>query len=494
MQDTTSLDAVDVRTIAGILKRQKRVIYISVAVFVVLGFCLNTFIPPTYRATVRMEVRPPTDRSPLTGQALGSPGYQTENLNMFTAVEQITNRRLLGRVASDFGPRGWIRTMPSAVSGQSDFAGLIRWLRVSIARVFGRSSPAPGGAEPAGLAALAGQVDWLKTVIKVDPVQDTRLIDLKVEHRVPEAAVTIADRLAQLFVADQWRRSADVDTSGLVYLRTQIDETRRRIEASKYQTRGVSLGSPAAVQGRIRQLNDAIAELNAQHLRANDEYVAVNARLERLAWMSAGDSEDSGSMLVGDPALDALQRDLQNCRSQLVAARAVYQEKHPKLMTLESQYEALLKSLRREQERAIVGLRASAGVLAERIHSLRANLDRNRQELSTLEDQSQRHAAGVSAFRTDQDLYGLLLAKVQQGQMEGLMKSPPVEIVDAAILDPKPVRPRKALNLIVCLVTGLLAGAGLALLRDSTRRAIRGPEEVEAHLDVPLLGVISKNG
>jgi succinoglycan biosynthesis transport protein ExoP len=493
MQGTVSLEAVGVRMFVDILKRQKRVVYISVAAFTVLGLCLNIFIPPAYRATVRMEILPPADRSPLTGEVLGSGSYQSENLSMLTAAEQITSRRLLGRVASEFSPRGWIRTL-SRSSGQSDFAGLISLLRKPIAKASGRSAPATEGAEPVDRMTLNGQVDWLRTIVKVEPVPDTRLVDLKVEHRVPEAAVTIADELSQLFVADQWRRAADTDTSSLAYLRSQLDQMRRRIEGSGYQMGGVGLGSPATVQGRIRQLNDAIVGLSAQHLKASDEYVAVKARLDRLATVGAGGADDSGLLLVGDIGLEALQRDLQNCRSQLVAARGVYQEKHPKLMMLESQYEALLTSLRREQGRAIAGLRADASVLAERVRSLKANLDQSRQELSAIEDQSQRYAAGESDFKTDQDLYALLLAKVQQGRMEGLMKSSPVEIVDAATLDPKPIRPRKALNLIVCLVTGLLAGAGLALFRDSMRRTIRGPEEVEPHLALPLLAVIPKNG
>jgi uncharacterized protein involved in exopolysaccharide biosynthesis len=494
MQDTASFEAVGVRTLVGILKRQKRVIYISVAAFAVLGLCLNAFIPPTYRATVRLEIRRPVDRSPLTGEALGSAGFQSENLSMLTAAEQITSRRILGQIASDFSPRGWIRTLSPAVSGQSDFAGLIRWLRKPTVGASKRSSPATGDAQPVDPVTLSGRVDWLRTVIKVEPVQDTRLVDLKVEHRVPEAAVTIADQLARLFVADQWRRSADADTSNLVYLRSQLEQMRRRIEAAGYQAGGVGLGSPATVQGRIRQLNDAIVGLSAQRLKASDDYADVRARLDRLTTMSADGADDSDMLLAGDSQLEALQRDLQNCRSQLVAARGVYQEKHPKLMMLESQQEALLTSLRREQGRAIAGLRADADVLAERVRSLKASLDQSRQELSAVEDQSQRYAASESAFKTDQDLYALLLAKVQEGRMEGLMKSPPVEIVDAATLAPRPVRPRKALNLIVCLVTGLLAGAGLALLRDPARRTIRGPEEVEPHLAVPLLAVIPKNG
>ena len=493
MPDAASIEAVGIRTFLGILKRQKRVIYISVAAFMALGLCLNTFIPPTYRATVRMEILRPVERSPLTGQALGIAGAQSENLNMLTSAEQITSRKLLGQVASKFSPRGWIRSL-SPSSGQSDFARLIHRLQKPGANGAGGPSPATDDAKPVDLVTASGQVDWLRTIIKVDPVPDTRLVDIKVEHRVPEAAVMIADQLAQLFVADQWRRSADADTSNLVYLRSQLDQMKHRIEGSGYQAGGIGLGSPATVQGRIRQLNDAIDGLSAQHLRASDDYAAVKARLDRLSTMGAGGTDDSDLLVSGDVALQALQRDLQNCRSQLVAARGVYQEKHPKLMMLESQYEALLGSLRREQGRAVAGLRADADVLAERVRSIKADLDRSRQELSAVEGQSQRNAASESAFKTDQDLYALLLAKVQEGRMEGLMKSPPVEIVDAATLAPRPIRPRKALNMVVCLMTGLMAGAGLALVRDSARRTIRGPEEVEPHLSVPLLAVIPKKG
>jgi capsular polysaccharide biosynthesis protein len=85
-----------------------------------------------------------------------------------------------------------------------------------------------------------------------------------------------------------------------------------------------------------------------------------------------------------------------------------------------------------------------------------------------------------------------LVAKIQQGRVEELLKNRPVEIVDAATLAPHPVRPRKALNLAVCLVTGLLLGSGQVLIRNSTRRTILAPGDVERLLGVPLLGVIHK--
>jgi uncharacterized protein involved in exopolysaccharide biosynthesis len=457
-----------------------------------LGLCLNLFMPPVYRASVRLEIHRPVDRSPLTGQSMASPGYQSENLSMLTAAQQITNRALLGRVAGDFGALGWIRTVPSAVSGESDIVALIRWLRVPTASASWRSSPSAARTDLAESDPVNGQVNWLRTVIKVEPIQDTRLVDLKVEHNSPEAAVAIADRLAQLFVSDQWKRSTEADTSRLVYLRNQLEQMRSGFESSAEQAGGTDVSRLATVQARIRQLNDAITQLNAEYLKACDDQVATKAKLDRLAAAGASGLDDSRQLVTGNPGLEALQRDLQNCRVQLVSARAVYQEKHPKLIALESQYEALQASFRQEQERAIASLRGEADVIRQRAASLKAELGRSRGELAALEGESQRYAAGQSAVKSDQDLYGLLLAKVQEGRMEGLMKSPPVEIVDAATLAPHPVRPRKLLNLAVCLVTGLFFGSGLALVRDSMSRTIRTPRDVEEQLELPLLGVIPK--
>ena len=69
---------------------------------------------------------------------------------------------------------------------------------------------------------------------------------------------------------------------------------------------------------------------------------------------------------------------------------------------------------------------------------------------------------------------------------------PLVEVVDPAAVSPDPVRPRKAMNLAVCPAAGLLIGWGLALLRYPARRAIRGVEDFEEQLKLPVLGVIPK--
>ena len=487
MQKGNKLNSLEAGTLLGILERGKRTILIWVGLFAILGVALNVLMPPVYRATTRLEIRKPPDRSPLTGQSFASSGFQSENVTMYTAAQRIKDRELLGGIATEFGPQGWIRSLPNAVPGEQGLTSRFQWTGVASAKALTPPSPPLFQRN-----ALESQVDWLQSIVAVEPVQDTRLVDIRVEHHDPQAARTIADRLAQRFIEDQCRHAADVDTSGLVYLTAQLASMRAGFNASTGAPDANGLEGPAVLQSRIRSLGDAAAALNTEFLKVHSERVGIKTRLDKLATSDAVTMDMLGVSLTEDGALGALQRDLENSRVQLAAARQIYKDKHPRLMSLESQYASLQESFRAEQQRAAARLKQHDVVLAAQELSAKSSCGENERALRTLEVQFERSTAAHSEIKAQQDLYGVLVAKIQQSRVEALLRSRPVEIVNAANVAPHPVRPRKALNLAVCLMTGLLFGSGQVLVRSSSRNTVRTPGDVEAQLNLPLLGVVPK--
>src|SRR5258706_4681546 len=87
------------------LARRKGTLVAFVAGFAALGLVINNVTPAVYRATVRIELRAPLDRSPLTGEAVGNASFQSENVAMYTAADLITNRRVLGQLVDAVVPR-----------------------------------------------------------------------------------------------------------------------------------------------------------------------------------------------------------------------------------------------------------------------------------------------------------------------------------------------------------------------------------------------------
>jgi len=487
MRNAIRFESLEAGALPGILRRGARTILVWMGLFVVLAVGLNLFMPPVYRATVRLEIRKAPDRSPLTGQSIASPGYQSENMSMYTAAERIKDRMLLGEIATEFAPMGWIRKLPNSVEGDQGLANRLQWAAIATARAM-----ATGTARPYHKTALEAQVDWLQTIVAVDPIQDTRLVDVRVDHTDPQAAKSIADRLAQRYVEDQCRQSANADTSGLVYLSAQLARMRQSLDAGKGDAGDPATEGPAALQARIRTLGDAVVALNSEYLKAHGDRVELKARLERIA---ASDTEapDAGTESAAPgSALAGLQRDLETCRVQLAAAREIYKDKHPRLVSLESQYTALQSAVRAERQRAVDRLKDEDAILAARERAAAAARDQNDRALSEAEGLFERSNAAHSELKAEQDLYGVLVAKIQQSRVEELLKSRPVEIVNAATVAPHPVRPRKVLNLVVCLVTGMLFGSGQVLIGNSTRHTVRTPADVATLLDLPLLGVIPK--
>jgi uncharacterized protein involved in exopolysaccharide biosynthesis len=160
-----------------IVRHRKLTVAIPLVLFTALGLCLNAFTPPVYRATVRIEFPRPADRTPWTGQTGESGGYQSENQSFYTTAELITSRALLGRLARTLSPdeMGQVLGTPAA--------GATAWLfsLMHADGMFADVAAAGAGIDPAASARerLELAITGLGTMVSVEPLRDTRLVDLK---------------------------------------------------------------------------------------------------------------------------------------------------------------------------------------------------------------------------------------------------------------------------------------------------------------------------
>lgn len=93
-------------------------------------------------------------------------------------------------------------------------------------------------------------------------------------------------------------------------------------------------------------------------------------------------------------------------------------------------------------------------------------------------------------MKVDTELYASLLNSSQQLQlvMEGKVGN--VRIVDVAAIPKVPVRPQRLTALAVAGVLGLLAGLFLAFFRNSLRRGIRHPTDIEQRTGLPVFSTV----
>jgi tyrosine-protein kinase Etk/Wzc len=89
-----------------------------------------------------------------------------------------------------------------------------------------------------------------------------------------------------------------------------------------------------------------------------------------------------------------------------------------------------------------------------------------------------------------EDIYELLLNRVQELAVQKAGTGGNVHLVDAALRPGAPVKPKKALILSAAAMLGLIAGTGFVFMRRSLKKGIEDPERVERSAGLPLYGLV----
>ncbi|GAB6179472.1 YveK family protein [Desulfotomaculum defluvii] len=83
-------------------------------------------------------------------------------------------------------------------------------------------------------------------------------------------------------------------------------------------------------------------------------------------------------------------------------------------------------------------------------------------------------------------------ATVFIGKVTEIMKVDNVNIIDHAVVPSAPVKPNKKLNIVIAGVVGFMLALGIVFLLEFLDRTIKTGDDVQRHLELPVLGVIPK--
>ncbi|WP_353095815.1 polysaccharide biosynthesis tyrosine autokinase [Tissierella praeacuta] len=81
-------------------------------------------------------------------------------------------------------------------------------------------------------------------------------------------------------------------------------------------------------------------------------------------------------------------------------------------------------------------------------------------------------------------------AKVFMDSVKSIMKVENIQVIDEAQIPDSPVKPRPMLNMAIAGVLGLMSGIFLAFLLEFLDNTIKTSDDVEKHLELPVLGAI----
>ncbi len=375
-------------------------------------------------------------------------------------------------------------------------------------------------AEARGPADLERVRRRLRNAIKIDfaarPARGAteQLIAISMTDGDPEVAKDVANAVANAYKdSSQHRRRGHVD-SALGFLRRQEEQYRQELqevelELARYrQEQYEDLPEVrSGIQRRLLDLRIQKATLERQLDETEESLQEVEEQLEELPEIVTGETSSERN-----PEYDDLENRIRERERALRMMLTRYTERHPDVLSMKSDIEALKEQLA-ETPRRLEGVEKEIlnPVRQERMSerlSILQSIRSHRASLTAVMAQIEASKSELREVSAEETRYNELLrrrneyasryqewrdsSKRQQTTLEASSEEygREVEILAEAIAPTIPDRINMMAVLIACIGAGVTLGAGSVLGLEYVDHSFRDRDDAARYLDVPVLGSI----
>jgi capsular exopolysaccharide synthesis family protein len=181
-------------------------------------------------------------------------------------------------------------------------------------------------------------------------------------------------------------------------------------------------------------------------------------------------------------------------RAECADLRVKYLEDHPKLEACDKKLALARQALRDEVGTVLQSARNEYREVSNTERNLLALLNETKSDAFGLNQHEREYLELKRTYDNNQRLYELLLKRLKDTGITGMLQVSNVRILDRAQPVLTPVRPKVRQNLTMAAMLGLFAGVGLALVLELLDTSITTQVQVEEKLGLTFLGIVPRIG
>ena len=329
-------------------------------------------------------------------------------------------------------------------------------------------------------------IDAFKKKLDVELTPKTRMLAVSYEDPDPQLAARVATTLANNYIDYNFRQKYEATRQASGWMEQQLDELKAKVEASQQalveyerQHQIVNTSDKGSVQEQI--LSDLSRDLTA----------AESDRLQKEALYRQAESDKKQlAELVHNDLLQKLEEKSADLQDQYTETIVQYGPKFPKALRLKDEIDGIRSQIAVEQERVIARIRKDymSAVTRERLAA--AAVTAQKEAVGVQNQLLVQHNILEREFEGNQQLYSSLMQRLKDATVSAGLQSTNIHLVDTALPPVEPVRPRKALNIGLGLLAGLVLGVMLAFAQEGIDHSVKTAEDVETMLMTPALAVV----
>ncbi len=333
-------------------------------------------------------------------------------------------------------------------------------------------------------------------MLSVEPIANTRLVNLTVTSHSPEFAVLLANTAAQVYVDRNLEKRLSHSAGAATWLEGEYGDLvgqLRKAEQELVEFKKRNNIVAVSLEDDQNELSSKRQKLAEELTTLEVKLIGLRSQREQLQAAKRADPiTELEPVLAQSPVAQKLKELYTDQYGKLIELKGKYLERHPALVAQESRLAVLRQDLTREIELAHKGVEFEFQRLNRQAGDLRVGLDVATKAALALETR----ASEYNRLRREMDRLLRLTDQVggreQETALVSHLKTNNVRILDLAIVPTVPIAPDVPRAVGMAAAIALLLALGLAVLIEVLDNTLKSQEDVEGAIGVTFLGLIPR--
>lgn len=472
MSEPTPQDEIDLGQLFSLLWRQKWVPIFFCIGFVLLAWVYVQNVDKKYSATTTIQIG--IDQGNVVSiddlyvlEARNKEYYSTQ-------IELLKSRSMLNRVVTQLNLT------------QRDLNPLID-------RPIYQYFPALKPTERLINQSDSGLAKKLQTMVKINQVTGSQLININVTALSAELAQKIANTLADVYMQYHQDSRDQLNDNATQWLITELGQLKSKLDIAEEKLQDyIKQEDLVDLAGILSLKSKDIETLAKQQLIAEREVEALKVKHQTIQQTKDPILLLLSNAIPTNALVESTHSRLSQLKLKLSELALTFGPKHPKHIALSEEIKATQATLNQQISTLIQGVEYNYNTAIKQHEQIEKSFKQAKYEYQQLTKQQNQFRQLQREVKANQELYDTFLKRLQETKATKSMEKAFANIVDYAQINPIAISPKKPLILILALLLGGMLGTLLIFIIEFSRKGVRDKDEISQISPLAVLCEVPK--
>ncbi len=361
--------------------------------------------------------------------------------------------------------------------------------------------------------------------LRVDPVKESRLVNVTVEDKSPRRAQLLANTVADVYIQRNLDHRLGSTRDAVRWLSNQLDELRENLSRSEDRLQQYRMQHNIVsdtfsdqrniVGNRIARLSEALTDAQTRRFnlagRVGEVQRAASAVLDALPapgtvgtgaaldapvaqrgeWHErtvAALSQLTAPEFLASSVLSSLRTQFEAVSREEAALEPRYLPSAVELRTARARTNTAVGMIRAEVQNIKGSAEAELRGVTRAESNIRGELMDAQRQAVLLNEQEMVYTRLARERENHSKIYGIVLERATEGNLMQELRVNNMRVLDYALVPLSPVKPRVGLTLALGALAGLALGVLAAMVAIQLDRTVRSQQDIEETLRATFLG------